>query len=99
MSSKITLPNGWEKCRTGKRDVRKWRNMRTGCWVTDRVGDPIIHAGIHNTPVKYDRAHHTAQSVLNEIEAVTSDYEKKTEVVVDFSGCKCPACIAASEAN
>ena len=99
MATRIKIPAGWEKCRTGIKGVRKWRNLRTGCWVTDRAGDPIIHAGIHNTPAKYARAEYTVQAVLNDIEAVTSDYEAKTGVVVDFARCKCPECIAASQAN
>lgn len=33
-SAKTNLPTGWERCRTGIKGSRKWRNMATKCWVT-----------------------------------------------------------------
>jgi hypothetical protein len=65
---RVKLPPGWEKCRTGIKGVRKWRNMTTQSWVTVRADDKLtIHAGIRGEPVKLPSVFFTAQEAIDEI--------------------------------
>jgi hypothetical protein len=63
---KIKLPNGWEKCRTGIKGVRKWRNLATQCWVTDRYDDPnALYCGKLGVPLQWPRNRYTVQMAID----------------------------------
>lgn len=69
---KIKLPEGWEKCRVGIKGVRKWRNMATGCWVTERADDTeTLHCGVYGEPMKLDRNLFNAQQAVDSVHAMT----------------------------
>jgi hypothetical protein len=69
---KVKLPEGWEKCRVGIKGVRKWRNMATACWVTERDDDTeTLHCGIKGVAVKIDRTTNSAQQAVDSIHAMT----------------------------
>lgn len=75
---RVTLPPGWEKCRIAIKGVRKWRNMTTQCWVTDRADDPdTLHCGVMGVPSKRPRYLYTAQQAINCITSEVADYMER----------------------
>lgn len=77
-ADRVKLPTGWERCRTGIKGVRKWRNMTTKCWVTDRAADPdTLHCGVMGMPSKRPRYLYTAQQAINCITSEIEDYMER----------------------
>lgn len=64
--ARLKLPPGWEKCKTGVKGVRKWRNMAKHCWVTERADDlELLHCGFFGAPVKVPRTISAQQAIDN----------------------------------
>jgi hypothetical protein len=71
-STNIALPDGWEKCHTGIKGVRKWRNLVSQSWVTEREDDPdMLHCGIRGLPIKIDSDTSSAEQTIHAIHAMT----------------------------
>lgn len=75
--ARLKLPPQWEKCRTGMKGVRKWRNMTTGCWVTERDDDTeTLYCGLSWEPLRLERAANTTQQAIDRIHAMSSPNTK-----------------------
>ncbi len=75
MTTKTKLPRGWERCRTGIKGVRKWRNMATKCWVTDHADDPdMLHCGVRGAPSMRPRHLYTPEQAMNCIDLECADH-------------------------
>ena len=75
MKTKTKLPPGWEKCQTGIKGVRKWRNMVTQCWVTDHADDPnTLHCGVRGIPSNRPRYLYTPEQAIACIESECADH-------------------------